>query len=321
MSPLMLMVTFIGIFVVMFGGMYLGMRVMAARQAVADGVLEDDLDEAPAAPTPMAKVAAAKAAEQAAARSARNEALAKRLKQAGIGMEPEVFRTRLLRSSALVGTIGFFMGGIGVGGLLFGLLLGFAAFKGGDWYIQFKYDQRMNEFLDQLTDALGVMANGVKSGQTILQCFETIAADFQDPIQGEVEEVLQELRMGVPMDESLAAWADRMPCEDLEIATTALIVQRQTGGNVAEILDTVATTIRERNKLYKQIRTLTTQGRMSGVVLSLLPVGLFLAMFLIAPERTGLLLSHPIGLILSAFGIGGIVAGGYFIKRIVTIEV
>ena len=319
MSPLMLLVTFVAIFGVMFGGMYLGMRVMAARQAAAEGVLEGDVEAPP--PSPMAQMKAARAAEAASARTAKDEALAKRLKQAGIGLDPVEFRTRLLRSAALVGAIGFFMGGIGVGGLLFGLLLGFATFKGGDFYIQFKYDQRMNEFLDQFTDALGVMANGVKSGQTVLQCFETIATDFQDPLQGEMEEVLQELRMGVPMDESLAAWAERMPLEDLEIATTALIVQRQTGGNVSEILDTVATTIRERNKLYKQIRTLTTQGRMSGVVLSLLPVGLFLAMFLIAPERTGLLISHPIGLILSFFGVAGIVAGGYFIKRIVTIEV
>lgn len=313
MSPGMLVITFLGIFVVMFGGMYLGMRAMAARQATAEGVLAGG-----EAPDP---VQTARASEAAAARTARDEELAKRLKQAGIALEPEVFRQRLVRSSLLVAIIGIVMGGLGVGGLLFGLLLGFATFKGGDYYIQFKYDQRMNEFLDQFTDALGVMANGVKSGQTVLQCFETIAADFQDPIQSEMEEVLQELRMGVPMDEALAAWANRMPLEDLEIATTALIVQRQTGGNVAEILDTVANTIRERNKLYKQIRTLTTQGRMSGVVLSLLPVGLFLAMFLIAPERTGLLLSHPIGLILTAFGIGGIVAGGYFIKRIVTIEV
>lgn len=314
MSPLALVATFATIFVVMFGGMYLGMRVMAARQAAATGVLAGE--EGAVAPAPSKATT-----DAAAARTAKDEALAKRLKQAGIGLEPQVYRLRLFRASVLGGAIGFVMGGIGVGGLLFGLLLAFVTFKGGDYYIQFKYDQRMNEFLDQFTDALGVMANGVKSGQTIMQCFETIATDFQDPIQGEVEELLQEMRMGVPMDESLAKWAERMPCEDLEIATTALIVQRQTGGNVAEILDTVANTIRERNKLFKQIRTLTTQGRMSGVVLSLLPVGLFLAMFLIAPERTGLLFSHPIGLLLTAVGIGGIVAGGYFIKRIVTIEV
>jgi tight adherence protein B len=112
-----------------------------------------------------------------------------------------------------------------------------------------------------------------------------------------------------------------MPLEDLEIATTALVVQRQTGGNVAEILDTVADTIRQRNKLYKQIRTLTTQGRMSGWVLALLPVGLFVAMFLIAPERTGLLISHPIGLLMTLVGVVMLSIGGYFIRAIVTIEV
>jgi tight adherence protein B len=318
MSPVMLLVTFVGIFGVMFGGMYLGLKVMAARQAAAEGPVGEIEVGAPARPL-RATEAGTTATRP--ARSEKDEALAKRLRQAGIGLEPEVYRQRLLRSALVVAIAGVVMGGLGVGGLLFGLLLGFATYKGGDYYIQWKYDQRMNDFLDQFTDALGVMANGVKSGQTVLQCFETIASDFIDPIQGEMHEVLQELRMGVPMDEALAAWAERMPCEDLEIATTALIVQRQTGGNVAEILDTVANTIRERNKLYKQIRTLTTQGRMSGVVLSLLPVGLFLAMFLIAPERTGLLFSHPIGLLLTGLGVGGITAGAYFIKKIVTIEV
>ncbi|MEB3284982.1 MAG: type II secretion system F family protein [Candidatus Sericytochromatia bacterium] len=249
------------------------------------------------------------------------QALTKKLRQAGLEPDPAAFLRRW-RIGALTGAIvGIVMGGFGAGGVLFGGLLGYSIWRAREVYLHFKWNQRMAEFLDQFTDALGVMANGVKSGQTVLQTFETIALDFGDPISSEVTEVLQELRMGVPLDNALEAWAERIPLEDLEIATTALSVQRQTGGNVAEILDTVAETIRQRNKLQKQIRTLTTQGRMSGWVLGLLPVGLFVAMFLIAPERTGLLLTHPIGILMTAIGSAMIAAGGFFIQRIVSIEV
>lgn len=264
-----------------------------------------------AAPTPAPAVDAALAHTE----------LTKRLRQSGLDPDPEAFLRRWRMGALAAAIVGIVMGGFGPGGILFGGMLGYATWRGRNAYLLFKWNQRMSEFLDQFTDALGVMANGVKSGQTVLQTFETIATDFGEPIRSEVTEVLQELRMGVPMDTSLAAWAERIPLEDLEIATTALIVQRQTGGNVAEILDTVAETIRQRNKLQKQIRTLTTQGRMSGWVLGLLPVGLFLAMFLIAPERTGLLLTHPIGMLMTAFGAAMIAAGGFFIQKIVTIEV
>ncbi|MDB5095997.1 MAG: type secretion system protein [Cyanobacteria bacterium RYN_339] len=307
MSPVMLVVTFLGIFAGMFGVMFLAMRLLNRGQvAVTEG--------GEGMPVPPAR-------EVEAPPTAKMLDLATRLRRAGIDLEPGAYRTRVFRICLLVTLVGMIMGRFTVGGILFGLVLGFVAFKGGDAFINFKYNQRMAEFTDQFSDALGVMANGAKSGLTVMQSLETVAEDFSDPLRGEVEEVLQELRMGVPLDEALNSWVERMPGEDLEIATTALIVQRQTGGNVAEILDTLTRTIRERNKLFKQIRALTATGRMSGWVMSSLPVGMFLAMYFIAPARTGLLLSHPIGLVMTFVGCVGIATGSYFIKRIVTIEV
>jgi tight adherence protein B len=263
---------------------------------------------------PAVSPKAQKAAEKA-------EAFALRLKRAGIALEPEEYQKRTRYGAIGAAFVGMMLGGFSAGGMVFGALLAFGVLKGADWFITFRYNRRLAEFVDQFCDALGVMASGVKSGQTIQQSFETITADFAEPIQGEVEEVLQELRMGVPFDEALNHWVDRLPCEDLEIAATALIVQRQTGGNVAEILDTVADTIRNRNKLQKQIRTLTAQGRASGVVVTLLPVGLFLAMYVVAPARTGLLLTHPLGIVLTALGAGMVGIGSFLINKIVTIEV
>ncbi|HEY9720450.1 MAG TPA: type II secretion system F family protein [Oscillatoriaceae cyanobacterium] len=291
MNPIMLLAIAAGVFALVFGALL----VVSKRVSQApDG---------------------AEAAE------AKREAFALRLKRAGIEIEPETYQKRVRFTAIGAAAFGLVVGGFGLGGAVFGGLLAFGALRGGDAYVDFRHRKRLGDFVDQFADALGVMANGVKSGQTILQTLETVADDFADPLRGEVLEVLQELRMGVPMDNALEQWNARMPCEDLSIATTALIVQRTTGGNVSEILETLATTIRDRNKLHKQIQSLTAQGRMSGWVMSALPVVLFLAFYLISPQRTGLLLSNPFGLVLTAFGAGMIGVGSYVIRRIVTIEV
>jgi tight adherence protein B len=247
--------------------------------------------------------------------------LEKRLRQAGLAFTPSEFDKRARMLALGVGCLGFAMGGFGFGGIVFG-----CAFALMLWYLRGRYidliiKRRAALFDDQLCDALGMMANGVKSGQSLLQTFELIATDFQHPLRGEMNEVLQEVRMGVPLDAALGNWVRRIPSEDLEIATTAMIIQRQTGGNIAEVLDTVATTIRARNKLFKQIRALTAQGRASGWVMAFLPVGLFLILYIIAPARTGLLISHPLGLLGSTLGALSIGFGAYIISRIVTIDV
>ena len=302
MSPFTMMLVAVAVFAAVFGGLLLASKALnrQGELAVAEGPAAK-----PAAPVPDAKLAK----------------LAEELRRAGIPMTPEDYRKRVLLFTAFGGVLGLAMGNFGLGGIVFGAFLAYGGYKGGDFYLKFKQARRLADFVDQFTDALGVMANGAKSGQTVMQTLETVVADFNEPIQSEVEEVLQELRMGVPMDEALSHWVDRMACEDLEIAVTALIVQRQTGGNISEILDTLAATIRERNKLHKQINSLTAQGRMSGVVMALLPVALFFVFFLIAPARTGMMISHPIGLMLTGLGVMMIAVGGYFIKKIVTIEV
>lgn len=296
------------IFAVVFGGIIAIGRVMEKRNALAvadgpgsgTGPLADEEDD-----TLDPKLAE----------------LAQRLVRAGISLSPEEFVKRRLFVTIGGVAVGMVMGGFSFGGLLFGGLLGFVGYKGADFYVQRCYNKRMGDFVDQFSDALGVMSNGVRSGQTIFQTLEGLVEDFNDPLREEIEEVLAELRMGVPLEDALLHWVERTPNEDLEIAATALIVQRQTGGNVSEILETVAKTIRERNKLFKQIKSLTGQGRMSGWVMTLLPIGLFFVLYLITPARVGLLVSHPLGLVMTAIGLGMIGIGGYFIRKIVTIDV
>ena len=298
MNPVLLVVLGLVVFAGMFGGLMLLARALSAVPAEGPPLVERREET-----------------------TERQNSLGARLKQAGIAMTPVAFQRRAMLVAATLGLSGAVIGQMSAGGIAFGAAMAAIAYRGKDWYIRFKHQERLTNFVDQLADALAVMANGVRSGQTVVQTFETLVNDFADPMSVEVEEVLQELRMGVPLDDALDRWVKRMPGEDLEIAATALAIQRQTGGNVAEILSTVATTIRERAKLAKQIHSLTAQGRMTGWVLSLLPVGMFVAMSLIAPGRMALMLTNPIGIALTALGVLMIATGGYFIRKIVSIEV
>lgn len=346
MSPLMLVLAALVIFGGVFGAMMLASSQLSRRRALAEGELDEDFededdDEAiappgrlvPAPPRPAS--AGARSAAGPAPRTKRatsgalpptaatdkEVALALALKRGGLAMTPADFTKRARLAALGAGILGFVIGGIGVGGIVLGGALAFGVLKAVGPYLKLRQDQRRQDFVDQLQDALGVMSSGARAGQTVPQTLETLVADFADPMKSEVQEVLSELRMGVPLDAALEHWITRFPSEDLEIAATALVVQRQTGGNVGEILDTLAKTIRERNKLHKQVKALTAQGRASGVVMSLLPVGLFGAFMLISPDRTGLMLTKPLGWGLMLLGGLMIGAGAFFIKKIVTIEV
>lgn len=222
-------------------------------------------------------------------------------------------------------------GGAGLLGLLLGDgLLGrlflMGLFAGLTWwgfgrYLDILWQRYVKNFAEQLPDMVGVVANAVKAGHSVPQALELVIEEFQDPMASEVGEVAQELRMGVAMDQAMRNWSSRIADDDLDIFCSAVIIQRQTGGNLAEILENLAGTMRERKKIHGQIRTLTTQGRMSGLVMSFLPLGLYVALYLIVPERMGLMFTHPMGWGLIALVALLLTIGGLFIKRIVTIDV
>lgn len=222
-------------------------------------------------------------------------------------------------------------GGAGLLGLLLGDgLLGrlflMGLFAGLTWwgfgrYLDILWQRYVKNFAEQLPDMVGVVANAVKAGHSVPQALELVIEEFQDPMASEVGEVAQELRMGVAMDQAMRNWSSRVEDDDLDIFCSAVIIQRQTGGNLAEILENLAGTMRERKKIHGQIRTLTTQGRMSGLVMSFLPLGLYVALYLIVPERMGLMFTHPMGWGLIALVALLLTIGGLFIKRIVTIDV
>ena len=132
--------------------------------------------------------------------------------------------------------------------------------------------KRLVKFNDQLADMLNLMVNGLRAGYSTMQAMEAVSKELPAPICDEFRRVVQEMQLGIPMETSLDNLLRRIPSDDLDLVITAINVQREVGGNLAEILDTISYTIRERVRIKGEIRVLTSQVMYSGRLLSMLPV-------------------------------------------------
>lgn len=187
--------------------------------------------------------------------------------------------------------------------------------------VTIKVDRRSKAFNDQLGDALVLVANSLRTGYSFLQSIEMVAREMPAPISVEFGRVLKEMNLGVATEDAMNNLAKRVNSDDLDMVITAVLIQRQVGGNLAEVLDNIAGTIRGRIKIKGEIKTLTAQGRISGLVVSLLPIGLGMVIYVINPEYITLLFVHPIGKMMLASAVVSQLLGIYFIKKIVNIEV
>lgn len=197
-------------------------------------------------------------------------------------------------------------------------------------YLGVAAKRRLAAFEDQLSDTLNLWVNALRSGYSVLQAMEAVATELPPPISSEFERVVQEVRLGLGVEEALHNMWRRMPSEDLDLIITAVNIQREVGGNLAEVLDIISHTIRERVRIKGEIRTLTAQGRMSGIVISVLPIALGLILYAINPDYMGELIVWedpiimnliPCGWIAIGIGLAMITFGWIAIQKIVTIEV
>jgi tight adherence protein B len=197
------------------------------------------------------------------------------------------------------------------------------------FYLSFAARRRMRAFEDQLSQTLNLWVNALRSGYSVLQSMEAIATELPPPVSVEFERVVQEVRLGLSVPQALSNMLRRMPSDDLDLVVTAVNIQREVGGNLAEVLDVISFTIRERVRIKGEIRTLTAQGRLSGWIISMLPI--FLALVLMGinadymsqlwvdlPPRVG---PVPCGWITIGIGLIMMAIGIYIIQRIVDIEV
>lgn len=199
------------------------------------------------------------------------------------------------------------------------------------FYVNRTAKKRMRAFDDQLSDTLNLWVNALRSGYSVLQGMEAIATELPPPISVEFERVVQEVRLGLSIENALANMYRRVPSEDLDLVITAVNIQREVGGNLAEVLDNISFTIRERVRIKGEIRTLTAQGRASGWIITFLPVALGAMLYFINPTYVSQLWVKeapfiipnvlPCGWIVVGISVAMIGLGGFAISKIVDIEV
>jgi tight adherence protein B len=187
--------------------------------------------------------------------------------------------------------------------------------------IHVKKAMRIKKFTNQLADFLILVVNSLRAGQSFMQGCNVAVGESPNPIAAEFKQVIKEVNLGMPEADSLENLLTRVPSEELKIVVSGYIIQRKVGGNLAEILEKTAETIRERIKIQGQINTLTTQGKLSGCIVAALPFVIAFAVSAINPEYMQPLLGTIPGYVVCAFAIGMQLTGAFIIWRIVDIEI
>lgn len=178
-------------------------------------------------------------------------------------------------------------------------------------------NRRLRSFDNALAHAIDMMARALRAGHSTSGAIEIVSTGAPEPAASEFGEVFRQQNFGLPLRDAFIQMLDRVPSQDLRVMVTAILVQRDTGGNLVEILDRTVTVIRERQRIQGEIRTQTAQGRMTGWILTLLPVGMMLLINLVDPGYSRVLLTNPTGHKLIGAGVVLIVLGGFFIRKII----
>jgi len=197
-----------------------------------------------------------------------------------------------------------------------------AAFSGLPFFwLSFRRKRRLNKFAAQLPDALELIARSLRAGHSLAAGFQLVSSEGSDPIAEEFGRVFEEQNLGIPFEEALENLAKRIPNLDLKFFVTAIVLQRQTGGDLAEILDKIGRLIRERFKIWGQVQALTGEGRLSGIVLLSLPPVLFITVYRMNPEYIELLFTDDLGKKMLMFGIVSQLVGALVIRKIINIRI
>jgi tight adherence protein B len=184
-----------------------------------------------------------------------------------------------------------------------------------------KRRSRLKKFASQLSDALELVARALRAGHSLAAGMHVVAEEMPSPIADEFNRVYEEQNLGIGIEDSLKGMCERVPNLDLRFFVTSVLVQRQTGGDLSEILDKIGYVIRERYRILGQVQALTAEGRLSGVILIALPFCLFLLMLYIKPDYIEKLWTHELGIRMSVAALVAQVVGALVIKKIVNIKV
>lgn len=189
------------------------------------------------------------------------------------------------------------------------------------FWLSFRRKRRFGKFAAQLPEALELVARALRAGHSLGAGFHLVAQEASDPIAAEFSRVFEEQNLGIPLEEALENLTKRIPNLDLKFFVTAVVLQRQTGGDLAEILDKIGTLIRARFKIWGQVQALTGEGRLSGIVLLALPPVLFVTVYRMNPEYMMLLFTDELGKKMLVVGIISQLLGALVIRKIINIRI
>jgi len=205
--------------------------------------------------------------------------------------------------------------------LTFGLLIGLLAGCAPSWWVMRRRRKRFDDFEMGLPDALDLMVSALRAGHSLVAALRLVAHESPDPIGVEFRVCFEEQNYGLELRTAMENMVNRMPLQDLRIVATAILIQKESGGNLAEVLEKGANLIRERFKLRRDVRTRTAQGRLTGWILSILPLVLGVLLYMVNPKLMSVLWTRPIGLKLLYASLGMTVVGSLIIRKIVNMEV
>jgi tight adherence protein B len=188
-------------------------------------------------------------------------------------------------------------------------------------YLRYKHHRRLKEFSRHLPESIDLMSRALRAGHSLTAAIEIISEESPEPVRSEFREVYRQQNFGIPARESLVQLARRIPLPELNFVVTAILLQKETGGNLVEVLDRTTAVIRERLRIQGEIRVHTAQGRLTGWILSLLPVVMLFLLSLANRGYTRVLIEDPLGRELIYTGVGLIVLGGLVIRKIVGVKI
>jgi len=181
--------------------------------------------------------------------------------------------------------------------------------------------ERVRLFDSQLNEGITIISNSLKSGYSFMQAVAVVAGETKDPFAKEFKKLLKEMSLGISEEEALKNLLTRMESEDLRLVVNAILIQKDIGGNLSEILDNISGTIRERQKIKNELKTLTAQGKLSGTIVTLLPIVLGAIIYLVNKDYIMLLFTRPLGIGMIATSIISELLGFVMIRKIVTIDI
>src|ERR1700682_932940 len=247
--------------------------------------------------------------------------VAEQLQRADLKLRTSEFLMIQLGTTALFFLIARFRFGLPLGGLIQMIVFGIAGYLLPGFYVKYRVNKRLKAFNNQLGDTLTLLSNAIKAGYSFAQAIDTVAKNGVPPIADEFSRAVREMNLGGSPDEALQNITKRIASPDFDLVATAYSIHRTVGGNLAEILDNIAYTIRERVRIKGEIATLTAQARASGTLITFLPLVLALFMYFVTPTYFRPMFDSIIGWALIGLGLFMIFVGNLIIRRVVAIEV